>query len=96
MACCSRGSLLDNEVMQELHRDLLSDAPSDCESHKSSNGNDDDDYDFGSSKSQKNKKKKEGKLEVSDSDVNTDDDDDDDDDNDCWSNNDDLRNLEQF
>jgi hypothetical protein len=100
MARCSGGSLLDNEIMQELHPDPLSDAPSDCESDKSSY---DDDYDFGSSKAHKDRKRE--RLEVSDPDVNIDDNDDDDDDDeeeeeddddDCWTNNDNLKNLEQF
>jgi hypothetical protein len=39
----SRDSLLDDEIMQELHSDRLSDVPSDCEGDK--NSNDDDEVD---------------------------------------------------
>jgi hypothetical protein len=45
MACRRRESLLDDEIMQELHSDRLSVVPSDCASDKS--GNDDDDDDLG-------------------------------------------------
>jgi hypothetical protein len=80
--------LLGDKIMQELHLDQLSDAPSNCESEKSSNNDDDDD--FGPSTSQESRKR--ARLEVSVSDVIEDDDDDVDD---GCSKNDDLRNLEQ-
>jgi hypothetical protein len=67
MARRSRKSLLECEIMQELHADRLSRARSDCESDKSSN--DDDGDDFGPSASQKGRKR--ARLEVSDSDVKT-------------------------
>jgi hypothetical protein len=63
MARRGRESLLDYEIMQELHADRLSDAPTDCESDKRSN-----DDDFGPSASHKCRKK--AMLVVSDSDVN--------------------------
>jgi hypothetical protein len=44
-------SLLEHEIVQELHADRLSDASSDCESDKSSDNH--EDYDFGPSASQK-------------------------------------------
>jgi hypothetical protein len=99
MARRGRESLLDDDIMQELHVDQLSDAPSGCESDKSSNY-DEDDVDFGSSTSQKGRKR--ARLEVSDLDVNivdADDDgaaaaaDDDDDDDDGWNNNDDFEKI---
>jgi hypothetical protein len=90
MARCSRESLLDDEIIQELHADLLSDAPSDCESDKSSNNDDDDE--FGPSTSQKGRKR--ARLKVSDSDVNVDDCDNDV--GDGWTKNDDIKNLEQY
>jgi hypothetical protein len=34
MAQCNRESFLDDEFIQDLHADRLSDAPSDCESDK--------------------------------------------------------------
>jgi hypothetical protein len=40
-----RQSLLDDEIMQELHSDRLPDAPSGCESDKSGDDDDDDDDD---------------------------------------------------
>jgi hypothetical protein len=72
--------LLDDEIVQEIHADLLSDVPSDCESDKSSN-DDDEDYDFGPSASQKGSKR--ARLEVSDLAVNICDEGDDVV-NDCW------------
>jgi hypothetical protein len=48
-------SLLEDEIVQELHANRLSDVLSDCESDKSSNV-DDADYDFGPSASQKGRK----------------------------------------
>jgi hypothetical protein len=83
MARYSRGSLLDDEIIRELHADQLSGAPSDCESSKSSSVDDDD---SGPSVSQKGRKM--ARLEVSGSDVNIDDD--------GCSKNDDLRNVEQY
>jgi hypothetical protein len=85
-----QSSLLDYEIVQELHADRLSDAPSDCEGDKSSNNDDDDD--FVSSASQKGRTR--AKLEVSDSYVNTDDDDDDVDDG--WTKSGDLINSEHY
>jgi hypothetical protein len=55
--------MLDDEIMQELDADRLSDASSDCESDKSSD-DDDDDVDFGPTASQKGRKR--ARLEVSD------------------------------
>jgi hypothetical protein len=89
MARCSRESLLNDEIIQELRADRLSDAPSDCESDKSSNDYDDDE--FGPSTSQKGRKR--ARLEVSDSDINIDDDNDV---GDGWTKNDDLKNLKQY
>jgi hypothetical protein len=89
MARRSRENLLDDEIMQELYPDRLSDVPSDCESHTNSNGDDDDD-DFGPSASQKGRKMT--RLEVTDSDKNNDVGGDVDD---GWTKNDGLRNLEQ-
>jgi hypothetical protein len=99
MARHSRNSLQDNEVVQELHADQLSDAPSDCESDKSSDDDDDDDDDdgvgdnddFGPSMAQKGRKR--ARLEVSDSDVDIYDDCDVDD---GLTENDDYGNVEQF
>jgi hypothetical protein len=71
MARRSRESLLEVEIMQELHADRLSDAPSDCECDES-NDDDDDDDDFGPSTSQKGRKR--ARLEVSYLDINIDDD----------------------
>jgi hypothetical protein len=48
--------VLEDEIMQELHSDRLSDTPSDCESDKSDH--DDDDDDFGPSASKKGRKKR--------------------------------------
>jgi hypothetical protein len=90
MARHSRVSLLYDEIMQELHTDWLSDAPSDCESDKSSN--DDHDDDFLPSSSQKGRTR--ARLEVSDSYVIIDDDDDDV--NDGCTKTGDSRNLEQY
>jgi hypothetical protein len=57
MARRGRESSLDDEIVQGLHADRLSDTPSDCESDKNSNDDDDDDdVDFGSSTSQKGRK----------------------------------------
>lgn len=54
MACRNKESLLDDEIMRELHADRLSDSASDCENDKSSeDGGGDDDDDFGPSASQK-------------------------------------------
>jgi hypothetical protein len=86
---CNKRSLLDDEIMQELQLDRLSDAPSDFESDK--NINDEVDV-FGPSMSQKARRR--ARLEVSDSHLNTDDEDLDVDDG--YSKNGDLRNLEQF
>jgi hypothetical protein len=72
--------------VHELHADQLSGAPSDCESGKSSNGDD-----IGPSTSQKGRKM--ARLEASDSDVNIENEDEVDD---GWTENVDLRNLEQF
>jgi hypothetical protein len=55
MARHSKGSLLEDKIMQELHADRLSGAPNDYESYKSSNDYDDDDS-FGPSTSQKAEK----------------------------------------
>jgi hypothetical protein len=83
MARRNRDSLLDDEIVQQLHADRLSDVPSDCESDKSSNDDDDDDDgddDFEPSESQKGRRM--ARLEVGDShiqndlDVNIDNDDD--------------------
>jgi hypothetical protein len=89
MARLGRESLLDDEIMQELRADRLSGVRSDCESDKCScddDDDDDDDNDFGHSASQKGRKR--APLEVSDSNVN--------DDDDSWTNNDDIRNLDQY
>jgi hypothetical protein len=60
MARRSREGLLDDEIVQELHADQFSVAPSDCESDKSSDDDDDDDGDgnddFGPSTAQKAEK----------------------------------------
>jgi hypothetical protein len=77
MARRGRKTLLDDEIMQEIHADPLSDAPSGCESDKISNDGDDEDDDFGPSTSQKGRKR--ARLEVRDSNVNIDDDNDADD-----------------
>jgi hypothetical protein len=53
MARRRRESLLDDEIMQDLHVDRLPGAPSDCESDKSST---DDDDDFGPQRHRKAKK----------------------------------------
>jgi hypothetical protein len=55
MACRGRENLLDDEITQELHADRLLDAPSDCESGRSSN--DDNNVDFVPSISQKGRKR---------------------------------------
>jgi hypothetical protein len=57
MAFRCRESLLDDEILQELHVDRLSDASSYCESDKSSDDVDGD-YDFGPSASKKGRKKR--------------------------------------
>jgi hypothetical protein len=67
MAPHNKKCLLDDKIVQELYADQLPDAPSDCETDKSS-----DDDDSGPSTSQKGSKM--AKLEVSNSDVNIDDD----------------------
>jgi hypothetical protein len=90
MARRERGSLLEDEIMQELLAVQLSDDPSDCKSDKRSN-DDDDDHDFGPSTSRKGRKR--ARLEVSVSVVNTDDDGDADD---GLTKNYNLRNLEQY
>lgn len=80
--------IMIDKIMQELYGYWLSDAPSDCESDRSSN--DDSDVDFRPSTSQKGRRSV--MLDLSDSDVNTDDDDVVDD----LTKNDDLRDLEQY